>query len=160
MRRLSWVAGFSVVELLVVIIIMGILAGLGVPMYLNSLKDRTLQEYGANMEYQIRSARLLAMERTKNVGICRSSATQLIIYDMGTDRGASQCSGTQASAMTISASHNTNYGISLSGSGGAIDPRGLAIWTGNVCVSNGAKYIKVIINRVGLRTQEGSGGCT
>jgi type IV fimbrial biogenesis protein FimT len=151
--------GFSVIELLVVVIIMGILAGMGIPIYVNQMKDHTLRNYGNNMDYLVRYAKITSMEQTKNIGICVNSATQLIIYNMGTNRGAAICSGTAITTMNIEAKHAAGYNIALSGSGASIDPRGIAIMIGNVCVSNGNKYYKVAISRTGTRTEEGSGAC-
>jgi prepilin-type N-terminal cleavage/methylation domain-containing protein len=157
-KRSTSEKGFSAIELLIVIVIMGILAGIGLPIYFSQIKDHTLKQYGANMEYLVKYGRLLAMERTTNIGICRDANT-LTIYDIGTGRGAAICSGTAITSMTVTAGHSSGYNINLAGGGASVDPRGLAIFMGNVCVSNGSKYVKITVNRAGYRMDEGSGGC-
>ena len=153
-------AGFTLIEALMTLIIVGILSAIGVPSYLNLMKSYTLNQYGANMDYLVKYARVMAMEKTTNSGICVNSNTQLIIYDIGTDRASGICTGTSSMTMNITSSHASGYNISVNGSGGSFDPRGIAIQLGNVCVTNGTKYFKTVISRTGMRNEEGTGGCT
>ncbi|MCX8021395.1 MAG: prepilin-type N-terminal cleavage/methylation domain-containing protein [Syntrophorhabdaceae bacterium] len=152
--------GFSLLEMVVVIVIAGILAAIAVPSYLGMIKKHKLTQYATEMEYLVKSAKIIAMERTVNTGICVDSSTNLILYIIGTSRSAGICSGTEFRRMTINATDASYSNISLSGSGASFDPRGLAIWTGNVCITNNEKYVKACISRTGIRIEEGSGGCS
>jgi prepilin-type N-terminal cleavage/methylation domain-containing protein len=152
--------GFTVIEMLITLIIVGILSAIGVPSYLKLMKSYTLNQYAANMDYLVKYARVMAMEKTTNSGICVNSSTQLIIYNIGTNRGSGICTGTASMTLNIDSSHASGYNISINGSGGSYDPRGIAIQLGNVCVTNGSKYFKTVISRTGMRSEEGAGGCS
>jgi type IV fimbrial biogenesis protein FimT len=155
--------GFSLLEMLVVIAIAGVLAAVAVPSYMGMIKKHKLTQYGTEMEYLVKYAKIIAMEKTTNTGVCISGGTNLTIYNIGTSRSASICSGTAIKSMTILNSDNTGYNISVSGSASgyaaSFDPRGLAIQTGNICVTNGTKYYRAVVSRAGIRAEEGSGGC-
>lgn len=152
--------GFSLIEIIVVIIILGIAAAIAIPGYQGMMKTTKFRQYSTNMEFLVKYAKIAAMEKTTNIGICVNDTQNLIIYNIGTSRSASICSGTELSRMTITNSDANAYGFSLSGSGGSIDPRGIAIWTGNVCITNGSQYLKTTIGKTGIRTDSGSGGCS
>ncbi len=151
--------GFSLIEVLIVVIILGVLSAVGIPLYKETIRDHKLTKYGNNLEYLIKSAKIMAMEKTTNIGVCVDSSTKLTIYNMGTGRGGGACSGTEVMSMTIDSGDAAGYNVSLAGSSGSFDPRGLAISTGSACVSNGSKYYKVFISRTGLRTESKSGAC-
>ncbi len=156
--------GFSIVEMLVVISIAGVLAGVAVTSYRDMVRKHKLIQYGSKMEYMVRYARIMAMERTSNIGVCVQNNSNLTIRDIGTDRAAGPCTGTTVKAMTITSEDVSGNSITLAGSSVAFDPRGLSVCTqnvcGNACVTNNARYVKACVYQTGMRIEEGAGGCT
>lgn len=146
--------GFSLVELMVVIALITILSAVAIPNINNYYRNYKYIEYAYSMENLVRWARITAMERSINVGICRSGNT-LNIYDMGTSR-ANPCSGTIISSLVIKDSF-----VSLTSTNASFDPKGFAILPGNVCITDGSKYNRAVISRFGsIRFEKGTGGCT
>lgn len=154
--KLKGQKGFSLVELMIVVSVFAILAAIAIPALFKYQRDFKFIDYASQMEYLVKTAKIYAMERTTNVGVCVSGST-LTIYDLGTSRGAGICTGTAIRTMTVTASDNY---VTLAGSGASIDPRGLAIQLGNACVEYSGRYEKVCISRTGVRTMRGpTGGC-
>jgi prepilin-type N-terminal cleavage/methylation domain-containing protein len=152
-------SGFSLVEVMMVVILLAILSVSGVALLIPMLSDQKLVKYGTQMEYMIKYAKLHAMEKTVKVGIC-VSGNQLTLYDLGTVRDSTVCgtSGQKIMAMTVEAG-DVSSGITLTGSSVSVDPRGLALYPGtggNGCVSNGRKYYKTTVGVAGVRTQQGT----
>lgn len=154
--------GFSLIELMVVIILISILSVAGVAMFTRQMKDHKLIQYAGNMEYLVKYAKMAAIERTTNVEICISNNI-LTIYNLGTTRpNAKVCAGTQMNGMSIDNADVSGSHITLSGTSVSVDPRGFPIYPpdgGNVCVSNEGQYFKVYVQKTGVRTQEGAGRC-
>jgi prepilin-type N-terminal cleavage/methylation domain-containing protein len=158
--------GFSIIELMVVIILMAILSSAAMVMYRGQIKDSRFKQYAYNLEYLVKNGKMYAMERTTNIGICVATA-EVTIYDIGASRSAGACSGTLVNRLSIESDDMSTLNISFSGTspGITVDPRGLTISPvapavdPGVCVSNGAKYFKIVVYRTNVRTEEGSGSC-
>lgn len=146
--------GFSLVELMITVSIVAILSAIAIPALLKYQRDYKFWDYASQMEYLVKMAKIYAMERTTNVGVCVSGGT-LTIRDLGTSRGAGICSGTEIRRMTVTDSY-----VTLAGSGASVDPRGITIWSGNTCVSYNNKYTKMCFSKASVRRVEGNGGCT
>ncbi len=151
--KLKGQKGLSLVELLVAISLIAILASIAIPALLKYQRDYTFIDYASQMKYLVKQAKIYAMERTTNVGVC-VQGNMLTIRNIGTSRGAGICTGTVLRTMTVTDSY-----VTLTGSGASFDPRGLAIQLGNVCVAYGGRYERVVVSRVGIRTERGNGGC-
>lgn len=153
MRKKFSNKGFSLVELLVVIGLIAILASAAIPPITKYYRTYKYVEYATSMENIVKWARMTAIERTINVGLCINENT-LQIINMGTNR-TGICSGTVINSLNI-----TDSFVSLSGSGAAFDPKGFAIFPGNVCVTNSSQYYRAVISRFGaIRIEKGTGGC-
>ncbi|MGO9611757.1 MAG: Tfp pilus assembly protein FimT/FimU [Dissulfurispiraceae bacterium] len=148
--------GFSLMETVIVLAILAVAMTAVIPGLRAYYKQYTFNGYASEMAYLVKYGKVYATANTTNVGVC-VSGTQLTIYDLGTSRGAGLCSGTSVKSMAIAA--GDSY-VSLSGAGASVDPRGLAITAGSVCVAYSGSYSRVCIGTTGIRTDAGTGGCS
>jgi len=152
-------SGYSLVELLAVISLIGILVSLSIPYMSKFIRYTKYQNYCNSLEILVRQAKILAMERSTNIGICVDDERTVKIFDTGTAR-TYICTGTPIRTLQIE-DKDTSF-VRFSGSGASFDPRGFAIFNGNVCVYNSEKnvYFLLCISRFGgIRVETGNGGC-
>ncbi|WP_022855463.1 GspH/FimT family pseudopilin [Thermodesulfobacterium thermophilum] len=154
------ISGYSLIELIAVISIIAILVSVAIPSMSKFIRYTKYQNYCNSLELLIKQAKILAMERSTNIGICVYDERTVKIVDMGTNRGAGACVGTTLRILQIEPG-DTSF-VRFAGSSASLDPRGFAIFNGNVCVHNSEKnvYFLVCISRFGgIRVETGQGEC-
>lgn len=154
------VSGYSLIELIAVITLIAILVSVAIPFMSRLIRYTKYQNYCNSLELLIKQAKILAMERSTNIGICVDDERTVRIVDMGTNRGAGACVGTTLRILQIEPG-DTSF-VRFAGSSASLDPRGFAIFNGNACVHNSEKnvYFLVCISRFGgIRVETGQGGC-
>jgi len=149
--------GFTLIEFLIVVAIIVILSTFAIPAWDRFIEVNRFNNDIIGLEYTINRAKITAMSKTTNVGICVDN-NRIRVYDVGFERGAGPCSGTILFEF-IPQGKNTQ----IKGSGDIIfDPRGLSILVGgNVCVDNNNfnRYYIICISRGSTRVCRGEGNC-
>lgn len=153
--------GVSILEILIVIVVISTLSAI---YFYYEMKNRHIylfQQYSAELLNLSKRAKILAMERSTNTGVCPREHG-VYIYDKGPDRGAPICSGVQIGAVEIPQSERNFF--RFTGSGFDFDPRGFAIHNGNgnACLycSKLDTYYMICVSRFGgIRYRKGSGLC-
>ena len=149
--------GVNLLECLLVLSIIVILSAFAVPAWNRFFEINRYNNFIMAVENAITQAKIIAMEKSTNVGVC-VSGNQILIYDTGYARSNNPCTGTLLFTVTPESEN-----ISISSSGTIIfDPRGLNILVGgNVCIHHNEfnTYYKIIVGRGHQRVEKGSGGC-
>ena len=149
--------GVSLLECLLVLSITVILSTFAVPAWNRFFEINRYNNFIMAVENAITQAKIVAMERSTNVGVC-ISGNQILIYDTGYARSNDPCTGTLLFTVTPESEN-----ISISSAGTIIfDPRGLNILVGgNVCIHHNEfnTFYRIIIGRGHQRVEKGSGGC-
>lgn len=168
--------GFSLVELMIVLTIIATMASIAVPGLMRYKKDYIFNDYASQIDYIVKHGKIYSMEHSTNIGICvTTNPKRLTIFNIGRDRGADTCQSTNTfckdnnhtapciiNRITILEDYVSING-SNNGSVVKIDPRGIAIYPGaggNICISYGGRYSKIVIGRTSIRTESGSGVCS
>ncbi len=165
--------GFTLIELIIALGLITIMTAVAVPNIIKYYRTYVFNDYVSQIEYMLKQAKIYAMENSSNIGICVHNK-KVTAFNIGYDRGAHICNDT--STFCTSNNHNApcvinkteiseDY-INVMGSNlGSVvktDPRGIAIYPfngGNICLSYGENYAKIIIGRTFIRLENGSGGC-
>lgn len=149
--------GVSLLECLLVLSIIVILSAFAVPAWNRFFEINRYNNFIMAVENAITQAKIIAMEKSTNVGVC-VSGNQILIYDTGYARSNNPCTGTLLFTVTPESEN-----ISISSAGKIIfDPRGLNIIVGgNVCIHHNEfnTYYKIIVGRGHQRVEKGSGKC-
>ena len=155
--------GVSLLECLLVLSIIVILSTFAVPAWNRFFEINRYNNFIMAVESAITQAKIIAMEKSTNVGVC-VSGNQILIYDTGYARNNDPCTGTLLFTVTPESEN-----ISISSSGRIIfDPRGVRIPVDeeengevDVCIHHNEfnTFYRIIIGRGHQRVEKGSGGC-
>lgn len=149
--------GFTLLEFLIVVAIIVILSTFAIPAWDRFIEINKYHNDIMAVEHTINRAKITAMSKTTNIGVCVET-NRILINDVGFERGNNPCSGTLLFAVMP---QGINTKITSSGSI-IFDPRGLNITVGgHICVYNDElnSYYKIIISRGAQRVEKGSGSC-
>jgi type IV fimbrial biogenesis protein FimT len=152
--------GFTLIEFFIVIGILAILASIGFPSIQKLYRVYKFNQYAFELENVVKWAKITAMERSSGISIC-INGNEIRVYDEETKRSPS-CSGNLLRIMKINDTWITpRISVALGKSGLMFDPRGLAIYAGNVCITDNERYFKVVLqsDRGAIKIEGGSGGC-
>jgi type IV fimbrial biogenesis protein FimT len=154
----SFSSGYSLVEIIIVIALIVILTSIAIPFLLKFIKYNKYQNYCNTLELLIKEAKITAIEKSTNIGVCVDNEKTVKIIDMGAKR-LRLCDGTPIKIFQIDPGDTF---VKFKGSGAAFDPRGFVIFSGNVCVYNSERntYFLVCISNFGrIRIVTGEGDC-
>lgn len=167
MKNRTFDKGFTLIEVCIVIVVIIVVAAIAVPSFKTYYRIHKFKDYSYSMENMIKGSKVIAMERSVNIGVCVDSTAKTVrIVDMGVSR-SEICTGTTLNTLKIEDDFVTLSSTETSKDKGtyglAFDPRGFSIYLGgNVCVSDGVKHYKVVVSGFGgaMRIDKGSGGCS
>jgi len=156
--------GFSIIEFFIVIGILAILASIGFPSIKKLYRVYKFNQYAFELENVVKWAKITAMKRSSDVSICLNG-NEIRVYDEGPLRNPSCSESENTKLLKVIKITDTwitaNKSIASGKSGLMFDPRGLAIWGGNICISDGNRYYKVVLQsgRGAIKIESGSGRC-
>lgn len=152
--------GVTLLEFLIVLSIIIILSTFAVPAWNRFMEINRFNNDIMTVESAINRAKIIAMERSKNIGVCVKTENKTIeIYDKGYSRSdTNPCTGALLFSVTLKGKNSL-----IEKSRDIIfDPRGLSIQVGaSICLRNSQlnNYYKIIIWRGTLRVEKGEGSC-
>lgn len=158
LKKKNNIKAFSLIEIIIVTSLITLLMSIATPYYLKYRDFYKFQEYASGMEFAIRKAKITAMERSTNIGICVDNDYLLTVRNISTSRGAGICSGEVLYKIEIEGQYR-NF-IKIKGSGFSFDPRGLTIFPGNSCIQDRKYYVLICVSLFGaIRVDKGEGPC-
>ena len=143
-------SGFSLIELLIVIVVLGVMATMGVP-----------RVRGALLKQNVRSARVAAVSqvvKARSVAVQRGCRGVVHLRDTGAI-WVTACQTTGAGVDTLGSVDNLRdrYGVTLSSTRDSVqfDPRGLSVGnqSASIVVANAVATETISINAIGRVTQ-------
>lgn len=153
--------GFTLLEFLIVVAIIIILSTFAIPAWDKFMEINRYHNDVMAVEHTINRAKITAMSKTTNVGVCVvDNEPRILIYDVGFGRGNNPCSGTFLFGIIL-----RGLNTQITSNGNIIfDPRGLSIvenYNSTICIYNTVlnSYYKIIISRGSQRVEKGSGSC-
>ncbi len=155
------ITGISLIEVIITIAIILILASFSIPSMQKFYRIYKFNEYSFELESLVRWARIAAIEKGINTSICIKNQN-IVVYNETVSRDPS-CSGEVLKKLVINDPWITSsIYVALGKPGLMFDSRGFAIFGGNVCITDGSKYYKVILqsDRGAITVEGGEGSCS
>ena len=151
---------FTLVELLIVIGILLILSGVGFYYFSSIYKKEELKKHASILEYFIKEARMYAIQKSVNVGLCVPDNQTVQMINMGTQRG-DPCSGNIVRKFSVKPPFIIKESVALNKNGLAFDPRGTAIYSGNICLQGEDYHYKFVLStgRGYIKEESAPGTC-
>lgn len=149
-------------EMMISVAIMATMASILFPMASHHYRQGLMTQYRTQAEYFLKQARILAMEKGRNVSFCQQNDAQQQGLQMRL-RGSTDttvCSGVAYRTLNIPNQDNLFLVTNMSNSGDYYDPRGKFIGAGKtLCIHNRRNYIRFTLNAYSLREDRGAGAC-
>ena len=149
--------GFSILELLIILGIIAIMLTLTLPAFKKLYEVNRFKNQAALVEYLISKAKILAMSKTSNIGVCIKD-NAILLNNLGYEFSNDPCHGTPL----FKYSFQNTYTKVFSKGNIIFDPRGLSILsTGEICLYDSFlnKYYKFIVEKSAFSVEEGVGKC-
>jgi prepilin-type N-terminal cleavage/methylation domain-containing protein len=156
--------GFSLIEALIVVAIVAILAAIAFFAVGNMQQSYTMGEYAAQMNSMVQYAKMYAIQRTTNMGVCADTNNNFKIVNLGPGRGAAAIALCNATNMTCGSPAvppcvvqqvtptQAYMNIQSNTAGVVFDPRGMLL-SGtadqNFCVDDGSNHYAIIVGTNG-----------
>ncbi len=146
----------TLIEAVIVISIIAVLLNIAVLFGPRFMRTYQYKEDVFQTEMAIKNAKLKAVERSINVSVCVNGKT-LTVVNRQRDRSTCSCDGNVL--YTVNLSKYSNFGGNDCRF--MFDPRGLAVFPGNVCLSNGEVFTKFTVASGAGRilVERGNGQC-
>lgn len=158
------IKGFSLLEFLIVIGILAILASIGFSGIKRFYRIYKFNSYAFELENIVKWAKITAMERSAGISLCLSS-NEIRVYDEGPLRNPSCFENENSKLLKVMKINDpwiiSRISVALGKPGLMFDPRGLAIFGGNICITDNERYFKVVLqsDRGAIKIDSGKGGC-
>ncbi|MBF2054062.1 MAG: type II secretion system protein [Candidatus Sericytochromatia bacterium] len=159
--------GFTLLEVGVSMAIMGLMMAMILPLSGSYMRDSVLKRYAAEMEYFLKHARMVGMEKSQNIGFCQRTVGNEIHLEMrllGSSNTSDTCNnGTVFKTFRLPISENMD--LNSNDLTGYYDPRGKFVYTGendaaSACLTNRTGFHMFRLQPYGLlQRREGNGNC-
>ncbi|NPA39941.1 MAG: prepilin-type N-terminal cleavage/methylation domain-containing protein [Thermodesulfobacteria bacterium] len=163
---------FTTIEILIALAIISIVLIIGIPMLTKYYKTYKFNNYEVELKSIAEWARAKAIERTAYVWVCLNglsttctgTSCKIEVYDMDSCAGPTCTNGTLINSLlseddwltfNIGNLFPTGYNCIV------FDPKGLAVTSGSICITDGDNYYKIIFqtDRALIRDESGAGTC-
>jgi len=157
-------AGFTMIEVGIATAIMGLMVAMVLPLAGNYMRQSTLNRYAAEFEYFLKHARMVAMEKSQNVGFCyveEANSFDLQMRLLGSAAGDPCASGVIFRTFRLPASERIR--LETEQLNGYYDPRGKFRYvddatTASACLTNRETHQMFHLHPYGLLQRREAGG--
>lgn len=145
--------GFTIIEVMVSIVIIGILIFIGSSGLSSLNKEFRFKDYTSKVEYQAKYARIVAIQKSTYTGVCIENKT-LTLKDLGSysiSDSSKMCDNTLFPNVIKKIDLSLDKNINITGYPYIFDARGIAAKTGVICLYDDSRGVEFDINIAGLK---------